>query len=422
MIRLIAFISVIYLAGLASLTANAQILSEQRIAAVVNDRAISTNDLRMRVRFAIFSSNLPRDEATARRLAPRVLDALIDEQLQLQEAEKEGMSLSDEDMKRAHSDAEQRLGLRPGKFLEHAKSLGLSERAANEQLAASILWSRLVQRRYLRGAAVGEDEVTEVIDKLKANKGKRQVRLFEIVLQVPNPNVDQQVRDNAVGIINELQKGASFASLARQFSFVPSASSGGLVGWVFPENLGPDLQPVVEALGESELEGPVRTHLGYHILFVQAERRIMEANPLAAKLDLKQAFLPIPPGASPDVQDQQLALANDLSQNASSCEDLAARARAAGSPVSPDLGVFALGEMAPNMREAVKSLQAGQVSAPVKLPNGLMVLGVCSRDEAQPELPSRKTVRSQLENQRFQVIAQRYLGNLRRDAFIEKRL
>ena len=73
----------------------------QRIAAVVNDEIVSIQDLRERVRMVIVTSGLPNSPEVAQRLAPQVLRTLIDEQLQLQEAARLNISITEEELAQA---------------------------------------------------------------------------------------------------------------------------------------------------------------------------------------------------------------------------------------------------------------------------------------------------------------------------------
>ena len=67
----------------------------QRIAAVVNDDVITTQDLIDRINLGIATSGLPNDDATRQRLAPQVLRGFIDEKLQLQEAKRLGTDVTE---------------------------------------------------------------------------------------------------------------------------------------------------------------------------------------------------------------------------------------------------------------------------------------------------------------------------------------
>ncbi|MGH6618207.1 MAG: SurA N-terminal domain-containing protein, partial [Alphaproteobacteria bacterium] len=71
-----------------------------RIAAVVNDDVISAYDLNQRVRMVMITGRIPDTPENKRRLAEQVLRNMIDEQLQLQEAKRLNISVSDEDVNR----------------------------------------------------------------------------------------------------------------------------------------------------------------------------------------------------------------------------------------------------------------------------------------------------------------------------------
>ena len=70
----------------------------------------------------------------------------------------------------------------------------------------------------------------------------------------------------------------------------------------------------------------------------------------------------------------------------------------------------------------VADLQVGQKTDPIDLPNGVMAVMVCERSDPESNLPEPAQIRRQLENQRFEVLAQRYLRDLRQAAFIETRV
>ena len=85
------------LAGLLAATVAEAQVATQRIAAVVNDDVITTQDLIDRINLGIATSGLPNDDATRQRLAPQVLRGFIDEKLQLQEAQRLGTEVTEID-------------------------------------------------------------------------------------------------------------------------------------------------------------------------------------------------------------------------------------------------------------------------------------------------------------------------------------
>ena len=69
----------------------------QRIAAVVNDDVISAYEVTQRVMMVMVTGRIPDTEENRRRLSAQILRNMIDEQLQLQEAKRLNIRVSDED-------------------------------------------------------------------------------------------------------------------------------------------------------------------------------------------------------------------------------------------------------------------------------------------------------------------------------------
>ena len=76
-------------------------VGQQRIVAVVNDEVISAQDLNDRLQLVTLSSGIPDSEEARARLAPQVLRSLIEETLQLQEAERLGITVEDAEIQQA---------------------------------------------------------------------------------------------------------------------------------------------------------------------------------------------------------------------------------------------------------------------------------------------------------------------------------
>jgi len=64
-----------------------------------------------------------------------------------------------------------------------------------------------------------------------------------------------------------------------------------------------------------------------------------------------------------------------------------------------------------------------QVSQPLSMPDGKRFYVVCSRAEPDASgLPSRDDIRERIENEKLDVLAKRYLRDIRRAAFVEFRI
>jgi peptidyl-prolyl cis-trans isomerase C len=66
----------------------------------------------------------------------------------------------------------------------------------------------------------------------------------------------------------EIENGADFAELARQHSNCPSSQRGGDLGEFSPGMMVPEFDKVVFSAVVGEVQGPVKTQFGYHLIEV----------------------------------------------------------------------------------------------------------------------------------------------------------
>ena len=79
-------------------------------------------------------------------------------------------------------------------------------------------------------------------------------------------------------------------------------------------------------------------------------------------------------------------------------------------------------DLPPALQEMMLPMQVGQATQPFgSLDQGVRTLVICGRDEVDPTAPSYDDVYNQLNQERVNMRARRYLADLRRDAVIEFR-
>ncbi len=255
-----------------------------RIAAVVNNEAISVPDLVARIDIAIVSSRLQISEELRQQLAPQVLRSLIDERLKVQEAERHRLMVSRAELANARQTVEQRNGIPAGALDEFLRRQGLDVASVSKQLRAEILWSKLVRGRLGATVSVGEGEIDEAIARLEANRGRPEYRVAEIFLAVDSIGREAEVRGAAASLYRQLSAGASFAQIAQQFSQSATAAVGGDIGWVVEGQLPGEIETVLADLEPGSIAPPVRAFDGYYIVSL-IDRRTVLADTPAAGLD-----------------------------------------------------------------------------------------------------------------------------------------
>ncbi len=391
----------------------------ERIAAVVNEDAISVLDLKARLRLALLSSGLPDTPDTRQRLGPQVLRSLIDEKLQIQESKRLGVSVTEQELDTALAHvAEQNHMQRAGleKLLEQRK-VPLSSLVG--QIRANIAWTKLIQRKLRPTIQIGDEEIDGTLDKLRTNIGKPEYLAAEIFLAVDQPSHEGEVRQLADRLVDEIRKGTAFPAVARQFSQAAGAGNGGDLGWIQPGQLPEELDRILVTMRPGQLSAPIRDASGYHILLIRDQRTLNGGDARETKVHLKQLVLPI--GAHGD-RKTQLARAAALGERIKSCAALDEELRAAGQEKVGDVGSVRAGDLPPELGRLVNELPIGQLSPPFGNDRQIMVIAVCERKAANGGLPTREAIATSLSNERLDMLQRRYLIDLKRAAYVDVRM
>lgn len=400
----------------------AQAQMVDRVVAVVNDEAISFRDLDARLRLALVSASIAESQESRQRVLPQVLRKMIDERLQLQEAQRLNIVLSNADVDGAVAMIEQQNRLPQGALLVGLGRQGIDPARVRDQIRADLTWMRLVSRVIGPQIRIGDEEVNDRLQSIAERQGLREVRAAEIFLPVENQEQEEETRQLGEKLLEGLRKGTPFASLARQFSRSPTSSNGGLLGWVSQGMVDEEVAAALETLDHGQTSPLIRTGSGFYLLSV-LETRIVGQSISAedSTVTVSRLILPVPSGAPP--KQELLERAFGLTRSAQSCADLDGLAAKAGAPVPVRQGPVRIGELSTDLKKAVAGLAPNQVGIPMDSPEGIVVPMVCSRQDAMVATPpTAEQVRRQIEDERRDMLSRRYLRNLRRAAFVDVRM
>ncbi len=393
----------------------------QRIIAVVNEDAVSLFDLRERIKMFIFSSNM-RDSAKMReRLAPQVLRALIDEKLQKQAAKRDNIEVDRKEVDKALRSIEKQNGMPTGGLKIRLEEAGVRMSTLVDQIETTIAWSKLINRRMTRNIVIGDNQIDEALARIKANLNKPSHLVSQIFLAFGGPDNAAKTLADANQLVTQIRNGAAFTSLARQFSQDAAARNGGDLGWVQQGELDQELDRALIDMRPGQISEPIRTSSGYHILLLRKRRTSQKPRADDTVVSLKQVFLPIEAGATPEEAANQRNLATTIAETLSGCDDLERAGKELGSTLSGDLGKLKIGELPSELRALVTGLAVGRASKPLPTEGGLRILMVCDRKEVKSKIPSRDQIRRNLIRRQADRKARRYLRELHQTAFLDIR-
>ena len=393
----------------------------RRATARVNGNIITGTDVDNRVALIVESNQIEVPAEEVQRLRLQVLRNLIDETLQVQEASAQEMEVTQDEVDSSYERfATQSRNMTVPELDAFLYSIGSSPRSIKRQIQGELAWERLLRRNVIPFVNVSDAEVAELYDRLQASRGSAEYRLGEIFL-ASTPVNQAAVAANAAQIVQQLREGGSFVAYARQFSQASTAAVGGDLGWIRLEQLqNPQLESITAEMVPGQLVGPVEIPGGLWIGLLIDRRQIGMADPRDAVLSLKQISYAFPAGIAPAEAERRGAAFVEAVQSMNGCGDANDKAAAVGAQTvdNDEIAVRALPEA---LQQVLLDLSLGQTTPPFgDLSEGIRVLMLCGRDDPAAVLgPDRAQLMSQLEDDRINKRAQRYLRDLRRDAVIE---
>ncbi len=388
--------------------------------AIVNGDVITPTDIDQRVALLVIANGGQISADELKRLREQVLRNLIDETLEIQAAKDDKITIKPSDIDRSLQRVAANVKQTPDQLAAFLQNHNSDIKTLRRQIEGEIAWQRLQHDKIESDVSVGDEEVKAVLDKMNASKGTEEFRVGEIFLSA-SPATQAETLDNANKILAQLRQGGSFAGYARQYSQASTAAVGGDLGWVRPEQLPTPLADALRGMPAGAISNPIPVPGGFSIIAVQDTRKILTADPRDAVLSLKQVSVALPKGATRETAEPLIARFADAARSLGGCggaDKLAADFH--GEVVSSDQ--IKMRDLPPALQQLMMPMQVGQATPPFgSIDEGVRVLVMCGRDEPTSSTPTYDDIYSQINEERVNSRAQRYLRDLRRDAVIEYR-
>lgn len=390
-----------------------------KIAAIVNDWLISSSELDQRIRLAVVSSGMPDTPEVREKLRAQILNAMVEEALQLQVAKKYDIKIPDAEVEHALSDIEHRNNMEPGHLKKMLEENKIPLKVFKKHLKAGIAWREYVRGRFGQTVQVSDQEINLAEEQFNRSKDKEQFLLAEIVLNIDDQTPETIAESKAQNLMSQIKKGGNFVAIAQQFSEAPTAAKGGDMGWVSQEQLDPSLSSVVAGMAPGQISEPVRTPDGYHIIFLRDHKNAGDVIGKDTLFTFTQVVFPAQPPFTEERTGPLFYKAKQIAGNAKSCALLSTLSKSVPGAQSRMVTKTRGSELIPQLRSLLSSLEPGKASEPVLSDMGVLLFMVCEKEEHNPNNPSRDDFANHLMDQKLTLIAQRELRNQRRIAQID---
>lgn len=249
-----------------------------RVVAVVNGDVIMMSELQEAI---ALSSRDSRPASNAPEVERAVLNRLVDHRLQVQEAKREKIEVTEDDLRNLIDDFVKRNGGDRAKIESQFQSLGVTWESLRRELRDQLLAQRVRSCRVVRRATVTESEVDQYLaqnrDKFEAGLKYHAVHLAVMAEPSTSPAAWEAAKREIESIVTALAGGADFTELARSRAKDPA---GGDLGWLARGELDAAFERPLLALQKGQITEPIRSGAGYHILKL-ADREELTAERLA---------------------------------------------------------------------------------------------------------------------------------------------
>ncbi len=397
-----------------------------RIVAVVNGEVVSRADVVGRARLFALNAGIAVAPEVLDRLTPQVTRLLIDERLRLQEVQRRRIPVADADVADAVRELEQRNNLPDGALRAQLRQVGVQPRVLYDQIRTQIGWARLLRQQLGPNAVPSDAEVQETIRAAAARTGQPEYLLSEIFIPLDDPRNEAEVNRFSEEVIRQLRAGIPFPVAATQFSQSQTALQGGDLGWVRKEDMDPAVAAVADRMPPGAISNAIKVPGGYQIVAMRQKRE--SGRDLATLISVRQAYFPfagtLDPNNPTQQQRDQVDKAQRLAANARSCDAVEAAAKTAGGggDRATDPGQIRLEAVnPPPLRAMLAGLTPGKPSQPILMPDGVLVMMVCSREQKNLAELTPDQAKQQLLRDRIELLSRQLQRDLRRRAVIETR-
>ncbi len=232
------------------------------IAVIINDFVVTTSEYEQKRRK--IERQVPEVSKTD------VVNNIISEIIILQETKKRGIEVSAEELKAAADEIKNSLKLNDEGFMKMLAGKNSSLKEFFDEIKLQILSRKLIQSEVALSGLSIDDKKIEQYYMLK-NPGAdtaARVRIAHILM----PREDESSLGKAKQIAHKAQSGGEdFAVLAKKHSVdISTAEKGGDLGYFKYEELIKPLLQAVDGAQTGDINGPVESKFGFHIVKVMS--------------------------------------------------------------------------------------------------------------------------------------------------------
>lgn len=417
--------SAVLMAGLFCGPLQAQPVEIDSIVALVDEDLVMRSELNTAIQGIVDRINQQGGNLPPRDLLEKqVLERLIIRKLQLQRALQTGIRVSDADIDQAVTGLAEQNGLSVMQMRQVIESDGEDFAEFRRNIGEEILGERLRQRIIGSMDQISDTEVDILLASEEFAGGE--YNISHIMMNLPEGATPAQIAEIESQINDvhaQIEGGLDFASAAISYSQSQEALEGGEVGWRDLNSVPRSFSDAIKNLRAGQYTVPIRSPAGFHVIKVNDYRersRVMAQEHHARHILIETNELMTPRDAMENIRDlrKQIDDGADFGEIAKEHSDDPTSANLGG-----DMGWFQNGAYGERVEQMLAALEVNEVSEPFQSQVGWHIIERLGQRETDvTEAAIRQRARESIRQSKSDEEVDRYLRQMREEAFVENRL
>jgi peptidyl-prolyl cis-trans isomerase SurA len=396
-----------------------------RVVAIVGESVIVESELDKEMSLA--QNNITKSGSSMpdlNFLRQQVLERMITRKALEGLADRTGIRVSDNEVRRAFQRLAQQHSLSVTEYLNLVEKEGLSASQLRQGILTETKIMKLRRREVETKLIVNDSEIESYLKKLQDTPAADESLIAHILIAIPeNATIeDLEVATNKVQkAITKVDSGIDFRQVAAELSEASDALEGGVMGWRNASNL-PDLfTEALKVMRIGQRSDVLRSPNGFHILYL-LDKRGRDARIIVQQTLARHILFQVDRAVS---EEDALIEAMDIRNRiVIGGEDFGKLAKATSDDPSGikggTLGWLMPGETVPEFEQALNSLEFGAVSEPVRTQFGYHLIEVLDRRDSDVSEERQKAVaRQAILQQKLEFRFEEWVRQVRDTTFIK---
>ncbi len=361
-----------------------KVVSVDRVIAVINDEAITQHDLDDSKRIVLQQLKQQKVDPPARDvLDKQVLERMLTEKSLLQFAKENGVKVDDTQIERAILRIAQENKLSAEDFRKALQKENIPYPKYREDIRNELTVQRIREREVDSKITVSDAEVDQYLASIKSQAGgDSEYNLAHILVIVPEQASAEQIdvkKRRADDALRALRGGADFAQVAAAFSEASDALKGGNLGWRSGARLPTVFADQVRKMRVGEISGITRSSAGFHIVKL-LDKRTHNDSTVVDQIHARHILIRVNEVVSESDAKAKIDRLKQRLDSGAKFEEIAKlNSEDSTSSKGGDLGWLNPGDTVVEFDEAMRKLEPGHVSDPVRTTFGWHLIEVIER-------------------------------------------